>query len=134
MNSAVTLTKRALCILLLLSEKGDNFSDSLTIGINILIYLFSDSVLIFSNELGKFCFTREHSFSIRQKFQLKIYNAVVSILKSLQIMLAKGLLSFKFPGKRRWTPEKNPTLQAKVFIFGIRTAGPCHLLKAHYSS
>ena len=40
-----------------------------------------NSVLISSNELGKFCFTREHSFSIRQKFQLKIYNAVVSILK-----------------------------------------------------
>ena len=45
------------------------------------MYLFSNSVLIFSNELGKFCFTREHLLSIRQKFQLKIYNAVVSILK-----------------------------------------------------
>ena len=41
----------------------------------------SNSVLIFSSELGKFCFTREHSFSIRQKFQLKTYNAAVSILK-----------------------------------------------------
>ena len=39
MNAAVTLTKQALCILLL-SKKGDNFSDSLTIAINILIYLF----------------------------------------------------------------------------------------------
>ena len=74
------LTKRALCILLL-GKKGDNFSDSLTIGINILIYLFSNNVFIFSNELSKFCFTREHLFSIRQKFQMKIYNAVVSILK-----------------------------------------------------
>ena len=80
MNSAVTLTKHALCILLL-SKKGDNFSDSLTIGINILIRLFSNSVLIFSNKLGKFCFTRGHLFSIRHKLQLKIYNALVSILK-----------------------------------------------------
>ena len=40
MNSAVTLAKHALCILLL-SKKGDNFFfDYLTIGINILIYLF----------------------------------------------------------------------------------------------
>ena len=80
MNSAVTLTKHALCILLL-SKKCNNFSDSLTIGINILICIFSNSILIFSNELGKFCFTREHLFSIRQKFQLKIYNTLVSILK-----------------------------------------------------
>ena len=69
-----------MCILLF-SKKGDNFSDSLTIGMNILIHLFFSSVLIFSNELGKFCLTREHLFSKRQKFQLKIYNAVVSILK-----------------------------------------------------
>ena len=41
----------------------------------------SNGVLIFSNELGKFCVTREHSFLIRQKFQLKIYDAAVSILK-----------------------------------------------------
>ena len=64
-----------------LSKKGDNFSDSLTIGISILIYLFSNIVLIFLNVLDDFCFTREHLLSIRQKFQLKIYNAVVSILK-----------------------------------------------------
>ena len=50
---------KTLCILLL-SKKCNNFSDSLTMGINILICLFSNSVLIFSNELGKFCFTREH--------------------------------------------------------------------------
>ena len=81
MNSAVTLTKHAPCILLL-SKEGDNFSDSFTIGINILISMyFFNSVLIFSNELGKCCFTREYLFSIRQKFQLKIYNALVSILK-----------------------------------------------------
>ena len=60
MNSAVTLTTHALCILLL-SIKGDNFSDSPTIGINILIYLSSNSVLIFSNELDKFCFTHDNS-------------------------------------------------------------------------
>ena len=41
----------------------------------------SNSVLIFSSELGKFCFTREHLFSVRQKFQLKTYNAAVSIFK-----------------------------------------------------
>ena len=41
----------------------------------------SNSVLIFSSEVGKLCFTREHSFSIRQEFQLKTYNAAVSILK-----------------------------------------------------
>ena len=41
----------------------------------------SNSSLVFSNELGKICFTREHLFSIRQKFQMKIYNAVASILK-----------------------------------------------------
>ena len=40
-----------------------------------------NSVLVFSKELGNFCVTREHSFSIRQNFQLKIYNAAVSILK-----------------------------------------------------
>ena len=80
MNSAVTLTKHTLCILLS-SKKCHNFSDSLAVGRNILICLFSNSVLIFSNELGKFCFTREHLFSIRQKFQLKIYNTLVSILK-----------------------------------------------------
>ena len=40
-------------------------------------------ILIFSNELGKFCFTREHSFSKSQKFQLKIYDTAVSILKIL---------------------------------------------------
>ena len=38
-------------------------------------------VLNFSNELGKFFVTREHLFSIGQKFQLKIYNAAMSILK-----------------------------------------------------
>ena len=68
MNSAVTLTKHALCILLL-SKKGDNFSDSITIGINILIYLFSNSVLIFSNELPNFvspeniCFQYDRNFN-----------------------------------------------------------------------
>ena len=81
MNSAVTLTEHALCIISLLSKKDYIFFDYLTIEINVLIYLFSNSVLIFSNELGKFCFTREHLFSIRQKFKPKIYNAVVSILK-----------------------------------------------------
>ena len=81
MNSAITVTKQPLCILLL-SKKGDNFSDSLTVGLNILIFPFSNSALIFSNELGEFFFTTEQLFSIRQKFQLKIYNAVVSILKT----------------------------------------------------
>ena len=41
----------------------------------------SNSVLIFSSELGKFCFTREDLFSVRQKCQLKTYNAAVSIFK-----------------------------------------------------
>ena len=41
----------------------------------------SNNILIFSNELGKFCFTGEKSFSKSQKFQLKIYTTVVSILK-----------------------------------------------------
>ena len=41
----------------------------------------SNGVLIFSNELGILFNQREHSFSKRQKFQLKIYNTVVSILK-----------------------------------------------------
>ena len=40
----------------------------------------SNSVLIFSSELGKFFFTGEQMFSIRQKFQLKTYNAAVSML------------------------------------------------------
>ena len=111
MNSAVTLTKHALCILLL-SKKCHNFSDSLTMGINILICLFSNSVLIFSNELGKLCFTREHLFSIRLKFQLKIYNTLVSILKiSTNNNLLRVYCHYKFPGKRRWTPKKNPTLK-----------------------
>ena len=56
----------------------------------------SNSVLIFSSELGKFCFTREHFLSIRQRFQPKTYNAAVSILK---ITTNDDLLSFKFLGK-----------------------------------
>ena len=96
-------------ILLLSKRKVIFFSDPLTIAINILIYLYSNSVLIFSNELGKLCFTGEHLFSIEQKFQVKIYNAVVSIFKIPANN--EDLLSFKFAGKRRWTPKKNPTLK-----------------------
>ena len=139
MNTAVTLTKHALCILLL-SKKGDNFSDSLTIGINTLIYLSSNSVLIFSNELDTFCFTREHLFSLTEKFQLKIYNSVLSILK---IPANNDLLSTychsNLQAKEDGHLEKSNTencyylkdFQATVFICGIWTARPSHLLKAH---
>ena len=115
MNFAVTLTKHALvlCMYIIIKLKGDNFFDYLTKGINILIYLFSNSVLIFSNELGEFCFTREHLFSIRQRFQMKIYNVVVSILKipANNDLLRFYCESFRFAGKRRWTPKKHPTLE-----------------------
>ena len=110
-------------IYLLLSKKCNNFSDSLTIGINILICLFSNSILIFSNELWKFCFTREHLFSIRQKFQLKIYNAFVSILKiSTNNNLLRVYCHLKDGHLRKSNTENCQYLkdfQAKVFIFGI---------------
>ena len=80
MNSAVTLTKHALCILLL-SKKDDNFFCLPYYRNKYLNLSFSNSVLMFSSELDKFCFTREHSLSIRQKFKLKICYAVVNILK-----------------------------------------------------
>ena len=71
-----------------------------------------NSVLVFSKELGNFCVTREYSFSKRQKFQLKIYNAAVSILKILtNDDLLRVYCHSNLQAKEDGHFRKNPTLK-----------------------